>query len=147
MLPRPIDSRYTSRIRENSYHQRQAYTRSLSYPQMIPFEEYRSAWQRECGGMDTPKKLEHAKTQLMQGKKMLQNLQETGAEMRNGVFWGDEQLKELQMRVVENSLIIAKIKMKMAGEGGEALQSTYFVNVDYEKSVHGFPVLSVVERN
>ena len=82
----------------------------------------------------------------MQGKKSLQNLQETDAEMRNGAFWADEELKDLQMKVVENSLIIAKIKMKMAGEAGKALSSAYFVNVDYEKSVHGLPVLSLVER-
>lgn len=65
MPPRPIDSSYTCRIRENSYHQRQSYVRTLSYPRVKSFEEYRSAWQNEYGGMDASAKFEHAKTQLM----------------------------------------------------------------------------------
>ena len=82
----------------------------------------------------------------MQGKKILQNLQETDAAMRNGAFWSDQELKDLQMRVVENSLIIAKITMKMTGEQQKAVTQKYLVNIAYEKSLHGFPVLSIEEK-
>lgn len=114
MPERPIDSRYTAKIRENSFHQRQLYLKSLAYSKVISFDEYVKEWQKDYGELDASAKLEQAKSDLMAGKKFLQNLQETSEEMRNGVFWTDAQLKNLQMKVVENSLIIAKIKMKMS---------------------------------
>ena len=63
------------------------------------------------------------------------------------MFWSDEELKNLKMKVVENSLIIVKIKMKMSTVAPELLQKMYYVNINYEKSCHGLPVLSVTERN
>jgi len=50
------------------------------------------------------------------------------------------------MRAVENSLIAAKIKMK-AGDGKDPTQlAGTRITVDYEKSVAGFPVLSLTEK-
>lgn len=147
MPTRPIDSRYTAKIRENSFHQRQLYLKAMAYSKIVSFEEYTQEWTKDFGGLNASAKLDQAKTDLMTGKKFLQNLQETGQEMRNGEFWTDEQLKNLQMKVVENSLIIAKIKMKMASVPLEQLQKMYYVNINYEKSCHGLPVLSVTERN
>ena len=82
MPERPIDSRYTNKIRENSFHQRQLYLKPLAYSKIVSFDEYLKEWKENYGDLDASGKLDQAKADLMAGNKFLQNLQETSADMR-----------------------------------------------------------------
>ena len=50
------------------------------------------------------------------------------------------------MKIVENSLIIAKLKMKLQTCPADKIANIYLVNINYDKSMYGFPVLSLNEK-
>ena len=75
---------------------------------------------------------------LLEAKYILHNLESTDPALRNKLFLKNEELKEMQLIIVSNSLCITKVKMEEQG--------LLHIKIDFEKSVGSVPAIDLYKK-
>uniref|UniRef100_A0A7S3FWB4 NAA35-like TPR repeats domain-containing protein n=1 Tax=Strombidium rassoulzadegani TaxID=1082188 RepID=A0A7S3FWB4_9SPIT len=112
------------KVRENIYNQRIKMFQNVQFPRLKTYEDYISEFDSKVvkkheGNLEGI--YSEAKDLIMQGRQILNNLQQTETSLRNPSFFSNEELLEIQKIAVTNSLIMAQVKMMRKAEEGVQL--------------------------
>ena len=124
----------TQNIRENHYNQRFGFFKAVQFPRYKTYKQYLEQTPQET----VDQLLDYAKVNLLEAKYILHNLESTDPALRNKLFLKNEELKEMQLIIVSNSLCITKVKMEEQG--------LLHIKIDFEKSVGSVPAIDLYKK-
>lgn len=101
----------------NHYEQRYGTFSENYIPQYSNYEKFKEAINEANGEQNLIEILDSASKLVMQGSKRIKSLADTPQELKSHLTWSNEELVALSKRAIENSMVAAKIKMKLKSAG------------------------------